>query len=41
MKNSIYKVEMADLFNVLIIISIGDSQEDIDKLIFGLKSISE
>jgi len=35
------QIEMADPFNILIIVSIGDSQEDINRLVNALRAISK
>jgi len=35
------QVEMADLFNLLVIVSIGDRQDDLDRLMEGLRRISQ
>ena len=35
------QVEMADLFNLLVIVSIGDRQDDLDRLVSGLERIAE
>lgn len=35
------QVEMSDLYNVLVIISYGNTTNDVEKLLFGLKSLTE
>ncbi|HSB67785.1 MAG TPA: aminotransferase class I/II-fold pyridoxal phosphate-dependent enzyme [Candidatus Methylomirabilis sp.] len=35
------QVEMADLWNVLVIVSIGDRRDDLDRLVRGLESLAE
>jgi arginine/lysine/ornithine decarboxylase len=34
------QVEMADLFNVLVIVSIGDRRDDLDRLVSGLETLA-
>ncbi len=34
------QVEMADLFNVLVIVSIGDRRDDLDRLVTGLEGLA-
>lgn len=34
------QVEMADLFNVLVIVSIGDRRDDLDRLVTGLETLA-
>jgi lysine decarboxylase len=35
------QVEMADLFNILVIVSIGDRRDDLDRLVAALGSVAE
>ncbi len=35
------QVEMADLFNILVIVSIGDRRDDLDRLVRGLEVLAE
>ena len=35
------QVEMADLFNLLVIVSIGDREDDLDRLVHGLEALAQ